>query len=324
VTGHDHDGQDRAREHRGDGHDHAAHGHAGHGHAPADFGWAFALGTALNLGFVALEATYGFMANSTALLADAGHNLSDVFGLLMAWGAAAAAKRLPSERYTYGWRSSSILAALANAILLLVAVGAIAWEALPRFGAPEPVAGGTVMAVAAVGIVINAATAMLFMRRSQEDINVRGAYLHMLSDAAVSAGVVVAGLMILVTGAAWLDPLVSLAISALIVWGTWSLLGESVDLALHAVPRGIDPAAVRAHLAGLPGVATLHDLHIWPMSTTETALTCHLVIPSGHPGDAFLADTAHILADRFGINHVTLQIETDADAACALAPDHVV
>ena len=300
-------------------------GHAhGHGHAPKDFGRAFAIGTALNLGFVAIEATYGILANSMALLADAGHNLGDVFGLLMAWGAAAMAKRVPTVRFTYGLRSTSILAALANAILLLIAVGAVAWEAVQRFGHPATVAGTTVMIVAGIGIVINTATALLFLSGRHDDINIRGAFMHMAADAAVSLGVVLAGLAIVLTGRQWIDPVVSLVIAAIIVWGTWSLLRDSVNLALHAVPAGIDPSEVRAYLAGLSGVASVHDLHIWPMSTTETALTCHLVMPAGHPGDAFLASATEFLSHRFRIAHATLQIEKGDAGVCILEPDHVV
>jgi len=306
-------------------HDDHDHGHAhGHVHAPKDFGRAFAIGTALNVGFVVIEATYGILANSMALLADAGHNLSDVFGLLMAWGAAAMARRAPTARFTYGLRSSSILAALANAILLLIAVGAIAWEAVQRFSHPAPVAGTTVMIIAGIGIVINTATALLFLSGRHDDINVRGAFMHMAADAAVSLGVVLAGLTIVLSGALWIDPVVSLVIAAVIVWGTWSLLRDSVNLALHAVPAGIDPSDVRAYLAGLSGVASVHDLHIWPMSTTETALTCHLVMPGGHPGDAFLASATDALSHRFKIAHATLQIEKGDAAVCVLEPDHVV
>ena len=301
------------------GHDHR-HAHAaGHDHKPKDFGLAFALGTGLNLGFVALEAAYGFIANSMALLADAGHNLSDVFGLLLAWGASVLVKRVPTARFTYGYSSSSILAALANAIFLLVAVGAIAWEAVQRFGTPEPVAGKTVMIIAAIGIAINGFTAWLFASGSKDDINIRGAFLHMAADAVISLGVVIAGLVMLLTGWLWVDPLVSLIISGVIVFGTWSLLRESATLALHAVPLRIDPARVRVCLEQLPGVADVHDLHVWPMSTTETALTCHLVMPAGHPGDAFLAQAADALHDQFEIRHATLQIEQAACAGCSLA-----
>jgi cobalt-zinc-cadmium efflux system protein len=315
------------------GTDHAHHAHAGHGqcghahghaHAPASYGTAFAVGIGLNLAFVVIEAGYGFASNSMALLADAGHNLSDVLGLVVAWVATILVRRPPDRKYTYGLRGSSILAALFNSVFLLVAVGAIAWEALQRFGHPAPVAGKTVMIVAAIGIAINGLTAWLFASGAKGDINIRGAFLHMAADAAISAGVVLAGLLILLTGWLWLDPLVSLLIVAVIVWGTWGLLRDSLAMSLGAVPRGIESKAVRDHLEGLPGVASLHDLHIWAMSTTETALTAHLVMPGGHPGDAFLIDACHQLAERFGIGHATLQIETSHEVACALAPDHVV
>ena len=301
------------------GHDHGS----GHSHAPKDFGLAFAVGTGLNLLFVVVEAAYGILANSMALLADAGHNLSDVFALLVAWAASSLTQRAPTPRYTYGLRSSSILAALVNAVILLLAVGAIAVEAVQRFGNPQPIAGVTMMAVAGVGILINGATAWMFARGRDKDINVRGAYLHMAADAGVSLGVVLAGLAILATGWLWLDPLASLVIAAVIVWGTWGLLRDSVNMALHAVPPGIDPGAVRSALEQVPGVASIHDLHIWPMSTTETALTCHLVMPQGCPNDAFLAAVTKSLHDTFGIAHATLQVET-GERECALEPDHVV
>ena len=309
-----------------DCHDHGtnAGGHHGHTHIPKDFGFAFAAGIALNTGFVVIEAIYGFLANSMALLADAGHNLSDVFGLLLAWGATALVKRAPTPRFTYGFGSSSILAALANAIFLLIATGAIAGEALQRLGAPEPVAGKTVMIVAAVGILINGLTAFMFMSGRKDDINIRAAFLHMAADALIALGVVLAGLVMLLTGWHWLDPVVSLLISAIIVWGTWGLLRDSAKMALHAVPPGIDPAQVRAHLESLPGVVKIHDLHIWPMSTTETALTCHLVMPDGHPGDAFIVGAAKSLHAAFEIRHATLQIECGDAGQCALEPDHVV
>ncbi len=300
------------------------HGHAGHSHAPASFGRAFAVGTALNLAFVAIEATFGILGNSTALLADAGHNLSDVLGLVMAWGAFELAKRPPSARYTYGLRSSSILAALFNAMFLLAAVGAIGWEAILRIGAPPAVEGDTVMAVATVGIFINGITAWMFMAGRKGDINVRGAFLHMVADALVSAGVVVAGGIILLTNWLWIDPVVSLVICAVILASTWGLLKDSVRMSISAVPPNVDPTAVRTFLTQLPGVARLHDLHIWPISTTETALTCHLLMPGGHPGDAFLLDTSHDLEHRFGIGHTTLQIEIDEATACTLAPDELV
>ena len=302
-------------------HDHHAHGHV---HAPASFGRAFAIGIALNSAFVLIEGGYGIIANSMALLADAGHNLSDVLGLAVAWIAAVLANRPPSSRYTFGLKSSTILAALFNAVFLLVAVGAIGWEAILRLFNPEPVAGKTVIIVAAIGILINGITAWLFVSGAKGDLNIRGAYLHMASDAAVSAGVVLAGLTILFTGWLWLDPAVSLVIVGVIVWGTWSLLRESLAMSLKAVPPGVDPAAVRALLAEQPGVEAVHDLHIWPMSTTDIALTAHLLIPSGHPGDSFLMHIAEELRTHHGIGHVTLQVETDPSTACALEPDHIV
>jgi cobalt-zinc-cadmium efflux system protein len=306
-------------------HDHNSHDHAhGHLHAPASFGFAFALGTALNIGFVVVEAVFGVLSGSTALLADAGHNLSDVLGLLIAWGAAALSRRAPDGRYTYGLRGSSILAALFNAVFLLVAVGAIALEAAQRMFDPRPVGGATVMVVAAIGILVNGASALLFVSGRKHDINIQGAFLHMAADALVSAGVVIGGGVILLTGWLWVDPLVSLVICGVIVWSTWSLLRDAVRMSLAAVPPGIDAIAVRSFLAQRPGVAAVHDLHIWSMSTTETALTCHLVMPAGHPGDRFLRDTADALEHRFGICHATLQIELDAATVCALAPDTVV
>jgi cobalt-zinc-cadmium efflux system protein len=298
------------------GHD---HGH-GHSHAPADFGRAFFLGTLLNLAFVAVEATAGFWTNSVALLADAGHNLSDVLGLLIAWGGIELAKRPASKRFTYGLGASSILAALANALVLLVAVGAILLEAVQRLGDPRPIEGWPVVWVALAGIAVNLGTALLFARGRHGDVNIRGAYLHMAADAAVSAGVVVAGLAILWTGATWIDPLVSLIVVAVILVGTWGLLSESLLLALQAVPRGVDAPAVEAMLAALPGVERVHDLHIWPMSTTKTALTAHLVMPAGHPGDAFLTDLSHRLEHDFTIGHVTVQIESGSD--CTLTHAH--
>ncbi|KIZ36890.1 MULTISPECIES: cation diffusion facilitator family transporter [Rhodopseudomonas] len=317
--------QDAHGDHDHSGHEHGhAHGPGGHVHAPADFGRAFAIGIVLNTGFVLAEAFYGYASNSMALIADAGHNLSDVLGLLVAWSAAVLSKRPPSARYTYGLRGSSILAALFNAVFLLVAVGAIGWEAILRLLTPEPVAGTTVIAVASIGIVINGVTAWLFMSGQKGDLNIRGAYLHMVADTAVSAGVVVAGLVILFTGWIWLDAATSLAIAVIIIWGTWGLLRDSMAMSLGAVPREIDPARVRDYLERRPGVTQLHDLHIWPMSTTEVALTCHLVIPSGAPGDDYLMEIAHHLRDEFGIAHATFQVETDPGSLCALAPDHVV
>ena len=309
-------------EHGGhDGHNHGRRG--GHGHAPGSFGRAFVVGVALNLGFVIVEAIYGILGNSVALLADAGHNASDVLALTVAWAASELVKRAPTARFSYGLRGSSILAALFNAVFLLVIVGAISWEAIRRLGSPEPVAGKTVMIVAAVGIVVNGLAAWMFAG-GQSDINLRGAFVHMASDAVVAAGVVVAGFVILLTGWLWLDPVVSLAVNAVIVVGTWGLLRDSLSMAMAAAPSDIDPAQVRVFLAGRPGVENVHDLHIWPMSTTEIALTCHLVMPQGHPGDAFLHQLARDLADRFHIVHSTAQIEIDPSAACVLAPDEVV
>ena len=321
---HDH-GHAHGHGHGHDGHGHG-HGHGGHGHshAPADFGSAFAVGVVLNGGFVAVEAVYGVLAHSVALIADAGHNLSDVLGLLAAWLAASLVKRPPKGRFTYGLRSSSILAALANAVLLLVAIGAIALEAAQRLAHPEPVAGRTVMAVAAVGILVNGVTAALFASGRKGDLNVRAAFLHMVGDALVSAGVVMAGLAIALTGWLWLDPLTSLVLVAVIAWSTWGLLRDSLAMSLQAAPPGLEPAEVERFLLARPGVCEVHDLHVWPMSTTETALTAHLVIPGGHPGDAALAALAHDLEHRFGIHHVTVQVETDLDHPCALAPAHLV
>ena len=303
-------------------HSHDHHGHGGghhHHHAPPDSTRAFAIGIVLNLGFVGVEAAAGILAGSMALLADAGHNLSDVLGLVIAWGGATLAKRPPSPRFTYGLGGSSILAALANAVLLLAASGAIGWEAVRRFADPPPVPGTTVMLVAAVGILVNGGTALLFARGNESDINRRGAYLHMLADAAVSAAVVAAGLAIWLTGARWLDPLASLAVVGVILWSTWGLLKESLAMAVAGVPRGIDPARVEQALAALPGVCAVHDLHIWPMSTTDVALTAHLVMPAGHPGDAFLHHLQHRLAHDFGIGHATVQVET-GEADCQLEP----
>lgn len=311
-----------AHHHGHDHHDHAhGHGHGGgHHHLPTDFGRAFFLGTLLNIGFVIIEGGAGFWFDSVALLADAGHNLSDVLGLLIAWGGMELAKRPATRRFTYGLGASTILAALANALVLLMAVGAILLETIQRLGNPRPIDGWPVVWVALAGIVVNLATALLFARGRHGDVNIRGAYLHMAADAAVSAGVVVAGLVILWTGATWIDPLVSLIVVAIILIGTWGLLSESLLLALQAVPRGIDAQAVEALLAAQPGVVRVHDLHIWPMSTTETALTAHLVVPAGHPGDGFLAELGETLEHDFAIGHATIQIETGDD--CAMAHAH--
>ena len=301
------------------------HDHEGeHSHVPANFGKAFAIGVVLNTGFVIIEAIYGVLGNSVALLADAGHNLGDVLGLLVAWTASVLVRRAPSTRFTYGLRGSSILAALFNAIFLLVTVGAISWEAIQRLGSPEPVSGKTVMVVAAIGILVNGITAWLFASGREGDLNVRGAFLHMASDALVSIGVVASGLIILLTGWLWLDPIVSLAINVIIILGTWGLLRDSLGMSMASVPGHIDPVEVRNYLESLPAVVGVHDLHIWPMSTTETALTCHLVMAQGHPGDTFIHELSEQLASRFAINHPTVQIEVDQSLACALAPDDVV
>ena len=292
-------------------HDHG-HGH-GHHHGRPDYGRAFAFGIALNLGFVVVEAFYGFFANSMALLADAGHNLSDVLGLVAAWVAAILGRRPPSRRFSYGFRAASILAALANAVILLIAVCFIAYNAIVRLIIPDLVHAETVMAVAAIGIVVNGVTALMFMRGRHSDLNVRGAYLHMVADALVSAGVVVAGLGIALTDQLWIDPVASLIVAGIIFLGGADLLRESLSMALAGVPRGIDPDEVEEHLTALPGVERIHDLHIWPMSTTEFALTAHLVMPGGFPGDAFLHSCAHGIEHRFGIGHSTLQIETGED-----------
>ena len=289
-----------------DGHDHV-HGHS---HAPKDFGRAFLIGIVLNTGFVIVEAVYGWLSGSMALIADAGHNLSDVLALLLAWGASVAAKKPPTGRFTYGFKSSTILAALANAGLLLVAIGAIAFETFHRMAEPAPVQGMTMVIVAGIGIAINAGTALMFMRGRDQDINIRGAYLHMAADALVSVGVVLAGFAILMTGALWIDPVVSLIIVLVIALGTWGLLKDSVAMSLLAVPKGVSEANVRGYLAGQDGVKAIHDLHIWPMSTTETALTAHLVMPGGHPGDAFLREIARELEHHHRIHHTTIQVET--------------
>jgi cobalt-zinc-cadmium efflux system protein len=316
----DHAHHDHDHAHR---HDHHGHSH-GHAHAPASFGAAFAVGISLNFGFVLLETVYGLIADSVALVADAGHNLADVLGLVLAWWATSLARKAPSARRTYGLKRSSILASLVNAVVLLVGVGGIAVEAARRLGAPSPVDGTIVMWVAAVGIAVNGFTAYLFLRGSKGDLNIRGAFLHLASDAAVSLGVVIAGLVIGYTGWLWLDPAVSLVIAAIIILGTWSLLRESLDLALDAVPIGIDPAKVEAYLLDLPGVAAVHDLHIWGMSTTETALTVHLVRPGGGLDDALLDSAAADLTRRFGIAHSTFQVEQGDGAECRLASPKVV
>jgi cobalt-zinc-cadmium efflux system protein len=291
------------------GHSRAGHSHAGHEHAPADFGRAFAIGITLNVGYVIAQAVFGLAAHSLALLADAGHNLGDVAGLFLAWGATLLSRRRPTARFTYGLRRGTILASLANAMLLLVAVGGITWEAVRRFGERESVAGMTVICVAAAGVVVNFFTAMLFMSGRKGDLNLKGAFLHMAADAAVSAGVVVAGVLILITGWWWLDPAVSLVINGVIVWGTWGLLRESVNMAMDAVPPEVDYAGVQRYFSGLSGLAGFHHLHIWSLSTTETALTVHLVKPEADGDDALLGMVNRDLNERFGIGHATIQFE---------------
>lgn len=300
-------------------HGHFSHSHhdrhGPHGHMPTDFSRAFAFGIALNIIYIIVEVTYGILAGSMALLADAGHNLSDVLGLAVAWAGAELSKRPPSKQFTYGLGGSSILAALLNGLLLLVACGAIAWEAIGRFSAPGNVASTTVIIVASIGIVINFVTAMLFVRGQKEDINVRGAFLHMMADAGVSAGVVVGGIAIYFTGFNWIDPFVSLAIVALIFWSTWGLLSDAVRMSLAGVPRNVDSEEVLSALSNLAGVETVHDLHIWPMSTSENAMTAHLVIPGGHPGKGFLADVQDRMKEKFAIHHITIQIELEDEEA---------
>lgn len=305
-----------------------AHTHGNHSHAHAhtdeakQFGRVFAIATALNLLIVFLQIGYGLAASSIALLTDAAHNFGDVLGLSIAWIAHVLAQRIPAGRYTYGYRSATILAVLANGIVLLIATGGIVWEAIQRIGDPAPVSGGIVMVVAAIGMVVNGLSAWLLMRGSRNDINIRGAFLHMIGDAAVSAGVVIAGAAIVVTGWNLIDPIISIVISGVIVWATWGLLRDSIVLSLDAVPPQIDLESVRAYLRGLPNVKEIHDLHVWAISTTDTALTCHLVMPDGHPGDQFFETVAHDLRHEFNIVHPTLQIELADAGACNLADSH--
>lgn len=291
----------------------ATHAHApthGHGHVPADFGRAFAIGIALNVAFVIAEVVFGFFANSMSLLADAGHNLSDVLGLVLAWAAAMMARRAASPRFTYGLKKAPILAALANSLLLLIAVGAIGGEAIRRLFHPSVTNGPTVTLVAAVGIVINGLTALLFARGRQSDINIGAAYLHMAGDALVSVAVVIAGLAIIWTGQQWIDPAMSLAVAIVILWSSVDLLKESVWMSLAGVPKGIDVDEVASRLASLEGVETVHDLHIWPLSTTETALTAHIVTSRADYPDALLENARALLHDRFHIEHCTIQVES--------------
>jgi cobalt-zinc-cadmium efflux system protein len=291
------------------------HGHS-HAHSPPSYGLAFAFGIILNTIFIAVEVVYGFISHSLALVADAGHNLSDVLGLFLAWGATALARRAATERHSYGLRRSSVLAALANAVFLLVAVGAIMLEAIQRFNAPAPILAETVIGVAAAGIAINAGTAMMFMSGRKGDLNIRGAFLHMAADAVISAGVVIGGVIIMFTGWQWVDPALSLTLSLIIVYSAWKLLLDSLNLALDAVPEGIDVAAVRAYLLGLPSVMDVHHLHIWGLSTTEAALTVHLVLADEQRSSELLHRINHDLHEHFGIGHATIQFESVGEAAC--------
>ena len=305
-------------------HDHAYADHDRHVSGPPDRGKAFALAVGLNLVFTIAEVAAGLVSGSMALIADAGHNLSDVLSLLLAWGASVLAARPPSPRFTYGYKSSSILAAIANAALLWVALGAILLETVRRLADPAPIAGEVMIWVATMGILVNAGSAALFARGRKADLNVRAAFLHLAADAAVSAGVVIAGIAITLTGANWIDPAASLVITAVIARGNWGLLRETVRMGLLAVPDRIDETAVHDFLAARPGVAAVHDLHIWPMSTTETAMTAHLLMPAGHPGDGFLHALADALAHRFAIGHPTIQIETCGERPCALESERLV
>lgn len=308
---------DHAHDHAGHAHDH--HGHA-HAHAPPNYNRAFAVGVGLNVMFVVVEAVSGIIAHSMALLADAAHNLSDVFGLVLAWGATALARRQPSTRRTYGFSKSTVLAALANALLLLFVTGGVVWEAIGRLRTPAPVQGTMMIIVAACGIVINGVSALMFITARKKDANVRAAFLHLLTDAAVSGGVVVSGVVLLFTKWTWVDPLASLTISAVILVTTWSLLKDAVNLALDAVPAHIDPDAVRGYLQSLPGVHEVHDVHIWAMSTTECALTAHLVMNA--PPDGFVAEVCGALAERFHIRHSTIQVDPVTSPTCKLASEH--
>lgn len=308
VAGPDHAGRDHA---------HGGHGHA---HGPVNHDRAFAIGIVVNILFVAIEAFYGWRADSLALLADAGHNLGDVAGLVLAWAGAFASRLAPGPRHTYGWKRASILAAFANSLLLLVAIGSLAWAAIGRLAAPPEVQAGTVMVVAGIGIVVNLATAMLFMRGRESDINIRGAFLHMAADAAVSAAVVVAAAVALWLGWRWLDPAMTLLIAVVILLGTWGLFRDSLHLMFDGVPPSIDLDAVRAELAALPGVTCVDDLHVWAPGTTQVALTAHLVMPAGHPDDTFFRDAAARLQKRFAIGHVTLQAATEMLMTPCAAP----
>lgn len=310
-----HDHHDHSHDH---GHKHR-HTHAhDHHHAPKDFGRAFMVGLSLNIGFVLAETTAGMMGNSMALIADAGHNLGDVLGLVVAWAGVTLAKRKPDPRFTFGLGKSSVLAAIANAMLLLVAVGVITVEAIERLRNPAPVATTLVMAVAACGVLVNGVTAWMFSGGSKTDINIRAAFLHMAADAAISAGVVVAGFVIMLTGMTWIDPAMSLLLNAVIVWGAWNVLKTAAVMILSAVPHDRNLDEIKASLMRLPGVRDVTDLHVWPLSSQDVALSCHLVIPAGHPGDAFLTEAARLMKSRFSITHPTFQIDLESRGACPL------
>ena len=315
------DSAHRVREHGRHDHGH----HHGHGHGPINNSRAFALGIGLNLAFVLVEVVYGVVAHSVALLADAGHNFGDVLGLGLSWGATALASLKPSKRRTFGFRRTTIVASVANALILLFVTGGLTWESIRRLFAPEPTQGRTMIVVAILGAVVNASSALLFMSQGKRDLNLRSAFLHLASDAVLALGVAVAGGVILLTGWLWVDPTVSIVLAITILTGTWSLMKQSLDLMLDAVPEGIDPEEVRAFLGGLPGVVEVHDLHIWALSTTETALTAHVVMPGSSQRPAFLSEVCSELRAKFDIDHSTLQIDPeDAPAPCALAPDEVV
>lgn len=325
MAGHDHNHHDHgaAGGHHGHSHGHS-HGPGGHSHAPTSFGTAFAFAIALNTLIVLAEGVAGLVGHSVALVADATHNLSDVLGLCAAFAAYRLGRRAPSRQFTYGLGGTSILAALFNAVLLLVVTGALMLEAVQRLLNPEPVATGIVMAVAAAAIVGNGLSAWLLAPGKDGDLNVRAAVAHLAADAGVAAGVVVGALAIRLTGLTWIDPLLSLAINAMIIVATWQLLRESVAMSLAGVPRSVEMDDVRAYLAKLPGVDGMHDLHVWSVSTSEVALTAHLVMPTGHPGDMFLMEACRVLRERHGIGHATLQIETSLATDCRLAPESVV
>lgn len=306
-------------------HSHHDHSH-GHEHAAKNFGHAFFIGASINIAFVAVEIYYGLMSNSLALLADAGHNAGDVLGLFIAWAAYSLTHRSkPTARFTYGLGGTSILAALINSSLIMIAIGAIGWEALSRFSSPQTPAGITMMIVAGIGVLVNGITALIFSRGAAHDLNMRSVFQHMFADAMISFSVLISGVLIHLTAWTWIDPVISLTILAVIIASTWRLLKDSLSLALHAVPRNINPLDVRSFLSTATGVKEVHDLHIWAMSTSETALSAHLVMPNGHPGDGFITELANTLQKKFNISHATIQIELgDTKESCRLAPEHVI